>query len=210
MTDTPGRTACRCVAHALFGSSKQLATLQVASGGRRRRASCLRRGAHRTRCRGAVLPIVLLISAMLLATSAAWFEASVAAARSAVNVRDYLQAFHAADSALTLCARSVTAGTGIGALASPPVAREPTQWKVEATFEAAAATPVAQWPGALRAPQCVVEGWSLPARPDARAYLLTSRGFGMNKDSQVWLQMELVIDGDRIERHWRRVAARPF
>jgi len=99
---------------------------------------------------------------------------------------------------------------GIGALASPSVAREPTQWKVEATFEAAAATPVAQWPGALRAPQCMVEGWSLPARPDARAYLLTSRGFGMNKDSHVWLQMELVIDGDRIERHWRRVAARPF
>jgi hypothetical protein len=56
----------------------------------------------------------------------------------------------------------------------------------------------------------MVEGWSLPARPDARAYLLTSRGFGMNNDSQVWLQMQLVIDGDRIERHWRRVAARPF
>ncbi|WP_424449936.1 pilus assembly PilX family protein, partial [Paraburkholderia kirstenboschensis] len=170
----------------------------------------LRRRTPRTRCRGAVLPIVLLISAMLLATSAAWFEASVAAARSAVNVRDYSQAFHAADSALNLCARSVVAGTGIGALASPPVAREPTQWKVEAAFEAAAATPVAQWPGSLRAPQCVVEGWSLPARPNARAYLLTSRGFGKNKDSQVWLQMELVIDGDSMERHWRRVAARPF
>lgn len=101
MTDTPSRTACRCVAHALCGCSQQLATLQMASGGRRRRASRQHRDAHRTRCRGAVLPIVLLISAMLLATSAAWFEASVAAAHSAVNVRDYLQAFHAADSALS-------------------------------------------------------------------------------------------------------------
>ncbi|MFL6638484.1 MAG: PilX N-terminal domain-containing pilus assembly protein, partial [Paraburkholderia graminis] len=60
----------------------------------------LRRYPARMQERGTVLPIVLLISAMLLATSAAWFEASLAAARSAVNVRDYLQAFHAADSAL--------------------------------------------------------------------------------------------------------------
>ena len=160
--------------------------------------------------RGTVLLIVLLISAMLLATSAAWFESSLAAARSAVNVRDYLQAFHAADSALTLCARSAVASTGLGVIASQPAAHEPAQWKVEATFEGAAATPLAQWPGSLRAPQCVAEEWRLAGRPDARAYLLTARGFGNKRESQVWLQMQLVIDGDRIERHWRRVAARPF
>ncbi|WP_407070646.1 pilus assembly PilX family protein [Paraburkholderia rhynchosiae] len=157
-----------------------------------------------------MLPIVLLISAMLLATSAAWFETSLAAARSATNVRDYLQAFHAADSALTLCATSAIASTGIGVVASPPATREPTQWQLEAAFEAAAVAPVAVWPGSLRAPQCMAETWRLAGRPDARGYLLTSRGFGKTKDSQVWLQMELVIDGDKIERHWRRVAARPF
>ncbi|HZZ06745.1 pilus assembly PilX family protein [Paraburkholderia sp.] len=165
----------------------------------------------RARNGGTVLPIVLLISAMMLTTSAAWFETSLAAARGAGNVRDYLQAFHAADSALTLCARSVVAAA---AFESQPVALlppgEPAQWKHEAAFDAGAVAPVARWPGSLRAPQCLIEAWRLGTRADARAYLLTSRGFGRTKESQVWLQMELVITGEQIERHWRRVAARPF
>ncbi|WP_175052159.1 pilus assembly PilX family protein [Paraburkholderia sediminicola] len=148
---------------------------------------------------------------MMLTTSAAWFETSLAAARSANNVRDYLQAFHAADSALTLCARSVVAAA---AFEPQPVAPfspgEPTQWTHEAAFEARAVTPVAQWPGSLRAPQCLIEAWRLGARADARAYLLTARGFGRTRESQVWLQMELVIAGEQIERHWRRVASHPF
>lgn len=165
----------------------------------------------RTRQLGIVLPVVLLISAMMLATSAVWFETSLAAARGATNVRDYLQAFHAADSALTLCARNVIATATIGSVTPLPFSSaEPTQWKFEAAFEAGAVTPVAQWPGSLRSPQCLIEAWRLVTRADARAYLLTSRGFGRTKESQVWLQMELVIDGEKIERHWRRVAARPF
>lgn len=165
----------------------------------------------RARSGGVVLPIVLLISAMMLATSAAWFETSLAAARSASNVRDYLQAFHAADAALTLCARQVVAVAATEPAAAAPVAPgEPTQWKLEAAFEAGAVAPVAQWPGSLRAPQCLIEAWRLGTRADVRAYLLTSRGFGRTKESQVWLQMELVIASERIERHWRRVAARPF
>ena len=48
------------------------------------------------------------------------------------------------------------------------------------------------------------------ARPEARAYLLTARGFGRTRDSQAWVQLELVLDGEKVERHWRRVAARPF
>jgi Tfp pilus assembly protein PilX len=152
----------------------------------------------------------LLISAMMLATSSAWFETSLAAARAATNVRDYLQAFHAADSALNLCARSVIAA-GADVAAAPQVASgEPAQWKVQSAFEAGAVIPVAQWPGSLRAPQCLIEPWRLTTRADARAYLVTSRGFGRTSESQVWLQMELVIDGEAIERHWRRVAARPF
>jgi Tfp pilus assembly protein PilX len=157
-----------------------------------------------------VLPIVLLISTMMLATSAVWFETSLAAARSATNVRDYLQAFHAADSALIACTRTVIAAAA-EAVAAPPVASgEPVQWKLKSAFEAQAVTPVAQWPGSLRAPQCLIEPWRLANRAGARAYLLTSRGFGRTDDSQVWLQVALVIDGETIERHWRRVAARPF
>jgi Tfp pilus assembly protein PilX len=160
---------------------------------------------------GTVLPIVLLISAMMLTTSAAWFESSLAAARGANNVRDHLQAFHAADSALTLCARSVVAAATVEPepVASLP-SGEPTQWKHEAAFEAGAVAPIAQWPGSLRPPQCLIEAWRLVTRADAQAYLLTSRGFGRTKESQVWLQMELVITGEQIERHWRHIAARPF
>jgi hypothetical protein len=125
-------------------------------------------------------------------------------------VGDYLQAFHAADSALISCARSVIAAGVETVAASPAVSIEPTQWKLKSAFDAGAITPIAQWPGSLRAPQCLIEAWRLANRADARAYLLTSRGFGKRDESQVWLQMELVIDGDAIERHWRRVAARPF
>ncbi|MFM0391074.1 pilus assembly PilX family protein [Paraburkholderia phytofirmans] len=158
-----------------------------------------------------VLPIVLLISTMMLVTSAAWFETSLAAAHGTTNVREYLQAFHAADSALTLCARSVIAAASTQSAAPLPVASgAPAQWKLAAAFEAGAVTPVAQWPGSPRAPQCLIEAWRLATRADAKAYLLTSRGFGRTSESQVWLQMELVVDGEKIERHWRRVAARPF
>jgi hypothetical protein len=55
-----------------------------------------------------------------------------------------------------------------------------------------------------------VEAWQLTTRPEAKAYLLTARGFGRTQETQTWLQLELVVDGEKIERHWRRVAARPF
>ena len=156
---------------------------------------------------GAALPVVLLISSMMLTTSAAWFEATLAATRAAANLRDALHAFHAADSALTLCARIVMAGA---APAMSISSAEPVGWKLEPVFTAGATTPLTQWPGSVLPPQCLVEGWRLTARPDARAYLLTARGFGRTRDSQAWVQLELVLDGEEIEQHWRRVAARPF
>ncbi|EEA01945.1 hypothetical protein BH160DRAFT_2746 [Burkholderia sp. H160] len=172
------------------------------------RRNC-RTHARRGHQRGVVLAIVLLISAMMLATSAIWFETSLAAARAATNVHDYLQAFHAADSALTLCERNVLSTSG-DAPAAPLPSGEPAQWKLEAAFDAGAVTPVAQWPGSARAPQCLIEPWRLANRPSASAYLLTARGFGHSSESQVWLQIHLVIEAGAIERHWRRVAARPF
>jgi hypothetical protein len=156
---------------------------------------------------GAALPVVLLISSMMLVTSAAWFESALIATRSAANLRDALQAFHAADSALKLCARIVVAGA---APVTPISAVEPVSWKLEPSFTAGAITPVAQWPGSILPPQCLVEGWRLIALPDARAYLLTARGFGRSRESQAWVQLELILDGQVIEQHWRRVAARPF
>ncbi|APA87017.2 pilus assembly protein [Paraburkholderia sprentiae WSM5005] len=183
----------------------------VEAGGKRKylgKRNC-RSGARRADQRGVVLAIVLLISAMMLATSAIWFETSLAAARAATNVRDYLQAFHAADSALTLCVRNVLSTSG-DASNVPLASGEPAQWRLETAFDAGAATPVAQWPGSSRGPQCLIEPWRLASRPNATAYLLTARGFGQNSESQVWLQTELVIENGAIERHWRRVAARPF
>jgi Tfp pilus assembly protein PilX len=151
-----------------------------------------------------------MISSMMLATSAAWFETSLAAARSATNMRDYLQAFHAADAGLALCSRAVRAGSAPVVQTDTDEPAKPVAWKRQGAFEAAAFTPEATWPGSARPPQCLIETWRLKARPDTQAFLLTARGFGARPDTQVWLQLELVIDGDKVERHWRRVAARPF
>jgi hypothetical protein len=60
------------------------------------------------------------------------------------------------------------------------------------------------------APQCLAEAWRLSTRPEVRGYLLTARRFGRTLESQAWVQLELVVDGDKTEQHWRRVTARPF
>jgi Tfp pilus assembly protein PilX len=159
--------------------------------------------------RGTALPIVLLIAAMMLATSAAWFEQSIASARNSAGMYDHLLAFHAADAALTVCARTIVSGSIQGMAA---VNGEPVGWRSQTVFETSAIAPFTSWPTSSpsRAPRCLIEGWLLTNRPDARAYLVTARGYGRNADAQAWLQLQLVIDGDRIEKHWRRVAARPF
>jgi len=167
---------------------------------------------RRAHMRGIALPIVLLIAAMMLATSAAWFEQSITSGRNASGMYDHLLAFHAADSALTVCARSLVTGSMQGI---PAAEGEPVGWRSQTAFEASAIAPFASWPTSLsaRAPQCLIETWTLTNRTDrkdARAYLVTARGFGRNADAQAWLQLQLVIDGNVVEKHWRRVAARPF
>ena len=164
---------------------------------------------RRTRSRGIALPVVLLIAAMMLTTSAAWFEQTVAAARNAAGIYDHLIAMHAADSALTACTRNLINGSLSGV---PGASGEPIGWKSQATFESNSVAPFASWPVSLsfRAPQCLAETWRLTNRANAQAYLLTARGYGRNQDSQTWLQLQLVIDGGAVEKHWRRIAARPF
>jgi type IV pilus assembly PilW-like protein len=180
----------------------------VRRGGRAPRRDSAPRTARRARNRGAALPVVLMLSSMMLATSAAWFETSVAAARGTANVHDQLVAFHAADSALTLCAQRVLAGDVRSA--EPTAAVEPVAWKQPATFGAAAFAPVAKWHGSFEPPQCAIEAWRLAARPAAHAWLITAHGYGSTPDAQAWLQLQLVVDNGIVERHWRRVAARPF
>ncbi|HEY4801432.1 MAG TPA: hypothetical protein VIH96_02325 [Paraburkholderia sp.] len=163
--------------------------------------------------RGVALPVVLLIVAMMLVTSAAWFEAALLARRNADAVADHLQSFHAADAALLLCSRALTNGS----LAGPAAATqsgEPQAWRRQDSFERQAVTPVAAWPGSGRAPQCFIEAWRIDSRPLARAYLVTARGFGASEDTQSWLQDQVVVEatgeGTRVEHHWRHLVARPF
>ncbi len=164
-------------------------------------------------CRGVALPVVLLIVAMMLVTSAAWFEAALLARRNADAVADHLQSFHAADAALVLCSRALTNGS-LAAPADAAQPGEPQAWRRQDSFERQAIVPVAAWPGSGRAPQCFVEAWRIERRPLARAYLVTARGFGASEDTQSWLQNQLVIEtaGDAmlVEHHWRHVVARPF
>ncbi|MDR3097148.1 MAG: hypothetical protein LBV73_08750 [Paraburkholderia sp.] len=159
--------------------------------------------------RGAALPVVLLIVSMMLATSAAWFERVLFEARNAGAVIDQLQSFRAAEAGLALCSRALVDGAVMAPL-PPAQAGEPQGWRRQETFEAQATAPVRAWPGSVRPPQCLVEAWRIAARPAVRAFLVTARGFGVTDDAQSWLQMQLVVDNARIERHWRRVVARPF
>ncbi|GAB2908638.1 hypothetical protein GCM10027093_53360 [Paraburkholderia jirisanensis] len=180
--------------------------LQDRCGGYRKRQA--RRSHSRRSRRGAALPVVLILSSMMLATSAAWFEASITAARGAVNLHDELSAFHAADAALQRCAQGVVAGTVSAAQLSAD--GEPTGWKLAASFDAFSIAPVVRWSGSVQPPRCLVEAWRLSSRPAARAWLVTARGYGRTQESQAWLQLQLVVEDGAVERHWRRIAARPF
>lgn len=159
--------------------------------------------------RGVALPVVLVIASMMLVTSAAWFEASLLEARNASLMADHLQAFRAADGALSLCTRALMNGS-MFAPSAPVQPGEPAGWRRQGTFEAQAVMPVVTWPGSARPPQCLVEAWRIDSRPAARAFVVTARGFGAGDDTQSWLQAQIVFEGTRVERHWRRIVARPF
>jgi Tfp pilus assembly protein PilX len=168
----------------------------------------VRRETRRRRNRGVALPVVLALASMTLTTSAAWFETAAAAMRRAANLHDYLQAFHAADAALVLCARALRAGD---TSSRHDFVGEPAGWKRADAFDAPAAfAPLPSRPGSVRAPQCLIEERRLAARPLAQAYLVTARGFGSSAAAQAWLQLEIVFDAGAIEQHWRRVVARPL
>ncbi|WP_250865972.1 pilus assembly PilX N-terminal domain-containing protein [Caballeronia sp. INSB1] len=159
---------------------------------------------RRSRTRGATLPIVLILSAMMLVTASAWLQTSLVAGRATVATRERAQAFHAADSALIRCSRMLSLALPS---ASQSLKDEPSRWHAKTSFEgptAAAITPFAVWPYARRAPQCLIESWA------SGAYLVTTRGFGASPDSEAWLQLRIDIAEGARTQHWRRVVARPF
>lgn len=158
--------------------------------------------------RGIALPVVLVIASMMLVSSSAWFEASLLESRNANFMADHLRAFHAADAALSLCTAALASGSM--PMPSPSLPGEPQGWRQQRSFEAGAIAPVATWPGAVRPPQCLVEPWHIDSRPDVNAFVVTARGFGAYDDTQSWLQAQVVFDGQQVERHWRRLVARPF
>lgn len=160
------------------------------------------RRAHR-RNRGMALPSALMLASMMLTTSAAWLEASIAQARLSAGVHEHLRATQAADVALTLCADALQAGV---APVLPASSESPPAWMKVETFEGPAAyEPVSSWPGSVSAPRCVIE--VLPVEGRAGAYRITARGFGATRTAQAWLQLTLWNEGGRQRRAWRRIVA---
>jgi Tfp pilus assembly protein PilX len=161
---------------------------------------------RRSLSRGATLPIVLMLAAMMLITASAWLQTALVAARSTVAMRERVQAFHAADSALIRCGSMLSA-------ALPSSGGEPSRWRLKTSFEGAAAaamTPFGSWPYAYRTPQCLIETWAQPGNPGNASYLITARGFGVTADSEAWLQLRIDSADGVATQHWRRVVARPF
>jgi Tfp pilus assembly protein PilX len=159
---------------------------------------------RRSRSRGATLPIVLILAAMMLMTASAWLQTSLVAARTTLAARERVQAFHAADSALIRCSRMLALALPA---TSPSPNDEPSRWRMKTSFEgssALATTPFAAWPYARRAPQCVIEAWT------GASYVVTARGFGATADSEAWLQLRIDVNEGVTTQHWRRVVAKPF
>jgi Tfp pilus assembly protein PilX len=164
------------------------------------------RGARiaQARHRGMVLPGALMLASMMLATSAAWLEISIAQARHAANVHDHIRATQAADGALALCAQALRAGL------APvlPARGDPAQPTEASTFEDAVPyEPVPSWAGSARPPQCAIEAVAIEGRADASVYRITARGFGANASTQARLQLMIMLEDGKERRAWRRIVA---
>lgn len=149
------------------------------------------------------LPSALMLASMMLTTSAAWLEASIAQARLSANVHEHIRATQAADGALGLCADALRAGA---APARPALPGLPPAWANARSFDGPAAyEPLPSWPGSARAPQCLIESALDEARPDARIYTITARGFGATQSTQAWLQLTVLHESGRERTAWRRI-----
>lgn len=162
--------------------------------------------------RGVALPGVLAVTASLIVMSFAWFEIAKTEVRRMTSVASRSIAFRAADAALEACVIALESGAAPHPSAGDGTTstREPGGWREPGAFNGIGAfRPYAGWPGAAQAPSCLIEAWRLPARPDVRAFLVTARGVGASNDTAEWLQLQVALDGGRVERRWRRVVGRP-
>jgi len=156
--------------------------------------------------RGMSLPVVLALIALLQLLALAQLDIATIALRSAVGLRDRVVAFYAADAALAICARklsdgALTARVWVGD-------DEPAYWRLFEAFEgdfAPAVRVAANWPGALQAPQCLLE--MTQAGTDSPRYLLTARGVGTRFDTQAWMQAARAGNSGRW--FWRSIAQFP-
>lgn len=116
----------------------------------------------RLRQHGIALPIVLTLAALLLALVETSLEAVRSQVRTGANLLSRIQAFHAADSMVRWCDRKVLRErqTDIAEPAATPAL--PQRWRTRDAFEGPARMalePIAVWPNAARAPQCLIERW---------------------------------------------------
>lgn len=195
-------------------------TIERGPGRRRGQAHCDDRGTRldratksrlcariRSRHRGLALPSALMLASMMLTTSAAWLETSIAHRRYDADIHEHLRAMQAADSALILCERDLRSGV---APVQPALPGLRMHWTKAETFRGSAAyEPVPLWPGSARAPQCVIEAVVVAANAAARAHCITARGFGAAPSTQAWLQLMIVHEAGRERRAWRRIVMAP-
>lgn len=155
--------------------------------------------------RGVALPSALMLAAMMLTTSAAWLEASIAQTRHAADVHAHLRASQAAQSALILCDEALRAG--VAPVMSAPHGLPP-HWTTAGAFDRLAVyEPVPSWPGSARPPQCLIEAVRFEGNPDAHGYWITARGFGADVAARAVLQLVISREGRRERRAWRRILA---
>lgn len=160
-----------------------------------------------SRHRGMALPAALMLASMMLTTSAAWFEASIAQARLSASVHEHLRATQAADAALELCSDALREGI---APVQPALPGLPPAWTQAGNFDGPSAyEPIPSWPGSVRAPQCVIEVVPVGGGSDGHAYRITARGFGATPAAQAWLQRAIRYEDGRERRAWRRIVAIP-
>lgn len=161
---------------------------------------------------GATLIIVLFLIAILQLLAVATLNRVTLQTRIAANTSDGIQAFHAADAGVRLCARRFER-EGTVPVRDWPGREEPAYWKQPAAFEGpapAAFKITAAWPHSPEPPQCLVEVWTPSSSRTKVMALITARGFGVTAQARAWQQVMMEMGRSKARRDWRSVAAPPY
>ncbi len=163
-----------------------------------------------TKQAGIALVSVLFLIGLLQLLATATVGRLVLDLRALENMRNRVQAVHAADAGWILCTRLLEQGkvrTHVWVDQG-----EPAYWRNADAFEGNRPTAfdlAVTWPYTIRAPQCLVEQWASLAQPDTSAYLLTVRGFGATLNAQAWVQSITLLEHANWRHTWRLVVGRP-